>query len=56
MKLGIPQLIMVILFVADVAINLALHGEKSNKEYNFWVSLISVSIEVFILYKGGFFG
>lgn len=55
MKLGIPQLAMLILAFMDLGINLGLHGEERQGEYNFWVALFNVVLHMFILYKGGFF-
>lgn len=53
--MGIPQIIMIILFAMDLGLNLAKHGENKEGKYNFWIALISVIIEFFILYCGGFF-
>lgn len=53
--MGIPQMIIIIVCAIDVGINLAKHGEDKKGKYNFWVSLICVLIEIFILYLGGFF-
>ena len=53
--MGLPQIIMIGLCFANLAIYAVKHGEKREGEYNFWVGLISTAIEIFILYKGGFF-
>lgn len=55
MKLGIPQLCMLAILFTSVGINLALHDEKMQGKYNFWWSLICAGLDLFILYKGGFF-
>ena len=55
MKLGIPQIIMIALMFVRLGIELALHGEEAHIKHNFWINLISCVIELFILYKGGFF-
>lgn len=53
--MGIPQIIIIILFAMDLGLSLAKHGEDKEGKYNFWVALICVLIEFFILYCGGFF-
>lgn len=50
-----PQIIMIIIFTASVAINLVKHGEHKVDKYNFWSALIAATIEVIILKWGGFF-
>lgn len=55
MKLGIPQLIMLAFLFMNLGMHLIKDGEKKNEYYNFVASLIATIIEIFILYKGGFF-
>lgn len=53
--MGIPQILIIILFAINLGINIAKHGEDKEEKYNFWLALISTLIECFILYCGGFF-
>ena len=53
--MGIPQIIIIVLFAMDLGLSLAKHGEDKEGKYNFWESLICVIINFFILYCGGFF-
>lgn len=55
MKLGIPQIVMIALMFVRLGIELALHEKEAHIKHNFWTCLISCVIELFILYKGGFF-
>lgn len=53
--MGIPQILIIILFAINLGINIAKHGEDKEEKYNFWSTLIGTLIECFILYCGGFF-
>lgn len=54
--LGVPQLIMCVLFTINLGLNIAKHGEDKNDKYNAWATLISIGINLWILKAGGFFG
>jgi hypothetical protein len=51
-----PQIIMIVLFSASLLLTTKDHGKPRTGNNNFWVSLISVVIQVGILWWGGFFG
>lgn len=53
--MGIPQIIMVILWGAALGIEAARHGEMKNDRYNFWIGLLAVLVEFGLLTWGGFF-
>ena len=53
--MGWPQIVWIAVSALGVGIALINHGEPREK-YNFWVTLISLGIEMLILLKGGFFG
>ena len=53
--MGWPQIVWIVVAAMGLGISLVKHG-KMREPYNFWVTLISLGIEVLILYKGGFFG
>jgi hypothetical protein len=53
--MGAPQIIMIILFALSLGINLSKHGEAKIGTYSFPLALVSVIIEVTILWWGGFF-
>lgn len=54
--MGVPQIIMTIMFTINLAVSLVLHGEIKEEKVNFFAVLITSAIEVGILYWGGFFG
>lgn len=56
MKIGIPQAIMLAIVCMNLGMSLALHGQEKQGEYNFWVTLIGMALELSLLYAGGFFG
>lgn len=51
----IPQLIMLSLYMLDIGINLAKHGELKTERYNFFTTLFGALLGILILYCGGFF-
>ena len=53
--LGIPQIIICILYVINLGIYAIKHGEPRDGDYNFWVGLIATGINVALLKWGGFF-
>lgn len=53
--MGIWEIVYIAWMMLAVGISLAKHGEPRDGEYSFWSSLIGCVIQVFILYKGGFF-
>jgi hypothetical protein len=53
--MGWPQITIIALAAAGVAINAAKHGESKGK-YNFWAAIVGVGVEMPILWAGGFFG
>lgn len=55
MKLGIPQIVVVAFMFIKLGMHLAKHGDEVRLRYSFWDALIVSAIELFILYKGGFF-
>lgn len=54
--MGWPQIVWIVLSAMGVTIALVKHGKPRESNYNFWVTLISLGIEMLILWKGGFFG
>lgn len=53
--LGIPQIIMCILYAINLGIYAIQHGEPREGNYNFWAGLIATGINVALLKWGGFF-
>ena len=43
------------LTILSLGITLAKHGEKRTENYNFFVSLLTVVVELLLLYKAGLF-
>ena len=54
--MGIPQIAMIALYMISLGVSLSEHGKKTIKTENFLTSLISVSIQLTLLWWGGFFG
>ena len=50
----IPQILLIILLTMGLTIDLVKHGEKKEKKYNAWITLISTVILTLLLYWGGF--
>lgn len=46
----------IILLAMGLGVDLALHGKEKEGRYNFWVSLLAVSIQIVLLYYAGIFG
>jgi succinate dehydrogenase/fumarate reductase cytochrome b subunit len=53
---GIPQIIILSLYILSLGIHLAKHGTKRTGTYSFWGSLVTVIVLFALLYWGGFFG
>jgi hypothetical protein len=53
--MGWPQIAVIALTSAGLAISLAKHGEDRGR-FSFPVALLSAAIEIGLLYAGGFFG
>ena len=52
--MGWPQILWIALSTMGLGISLVKHGEPRESKYNFWITLISLGFEVFILHSGGF--
>ena len=48
------QILMIVMFAANLGIYMVKHGEPREDKYNFWIALIGCAIEMYILYSGGF--
>jgi len=55
MNLGIPQLIILGLVILSWGIHIAKHGDPKVTKWNFWLDLISSTINLGLLWWGGFF-
>lgn len=55
MKIGIPQIIILIMFAMNLGIELAKHGEPREGKHNAVGGLIGVAINLALLWWGGFF-
>jgi len=53
--MGWPQITMLVLLALSLGVCLAKHGEPRNSNYSFWISLFSASLQVWLLWEGGFF-
>lgn len=52
--MGVPQIIVIVLYALSLGVSLCKHGEYSKN--NFFYSLVSVAIVFGLLIWGGFFG
>jgi len=50
-----PQITILALMFVGLGWVLANHGKYKDETYSIWWTLIATSIELFLLYKGGFF-
>lgn len=56
MKLGVPQIIVLVIGILRMGFALAKHGEKKEEEkYSFFTTAIAFAINIAILNWGGFF-
>lgn len=55
MTLGVPQLCMLSIIFLNLGINLAKDGEEKEEKYSFIYAFFGACLQIFILYKGGFF-
>ena len=53
--LGIPQIIICILYITNLGMYAINHGKPREGNYNFWAGLIATGINVALLTWGGFF-
>ena len=56
MKIGIPQIIMVVLSAINLGVHMNKHGEPHLEHYNGWVTFFATTINIVLLCWGGFFG
>lgn len=54
-KMGIPQIIMIVLFAMGLGITLIKNGEPRTDNYSFGMSFVATVIQVALLWWGGFF-
>lgn len=53
--MGIPQIIMIIIFCLSLGITMAKNGQPREDKYSFFTSLVATGIQVGVLIWGGFF-
>lgn len=53
--MGVPQIMIIALYMLSLGINLANHGKEKNDKYNFWSSLLACVLIFALLNWGGFF-
>lgn len=56
MKIGIPQIIMLVLLAINLGIHMKKHGEPHLEHYNGWTMFFATAINIALLWWGGFFG
>lgn len=56
MRFGFCQIFITTIYVLNLGIALAKHGEGEVKKYNFWTDLLGCIITLVCLYFGGFYG
>lgn len=54
-SVGIPQIIVIVLYSISLCLAANQHGKPRDGEHNFWVSLIGTGIIIGLLVWGGFF-
>lgn len=53
--MGMPQIILIILYCLSLGIVMSKHGQPKKDRYNFFITLVSSGIEMGLLIWGGFF-
>ena len=53
--MGIPQILIIILYGASLLCDANMHGKPKEGEHNFWVGLIGITLQTGLLWWGGFF-
>jgi len=53
--MGIPQCILLTLIILSLGVSLARNGEPKKENHSFLASLVASSIQILLLYYGGFF-
>jgi len=53
--MGIPQIIILVLYALGLGVALAKHGEAELEQISFFKRLFSVAIHLLLLWWGGFF-
>jgi hypothetical protein len=53
--MGVPQIILIVLFAMSFTISLCKHGEPKTGFESAWISLFAIAIHVGLLWWGGFF-
>ena len=51
----VATIVLLVLLVFDLGFNLGKHGEPKDGKYNFWITLLSVAIVLYLYYKAGLF-
>lgn len=51
----VPQIIYIVIMSLSLGMDLMKHGEPREGNHNFWISFLSATIMILILYWGGFF-
>jgi len=55
MVFGAPQIIIIVLGVLSIGMSIESHGKEKKGKESFFTTIIGASIQMFILYWGGFF-
>jgi hypothetical protein len=51
--MGLPQIIMIVLLTMGTTIHIVKHGEPRG-DYNMWIGMVALVIEIVLLWWGGF--
>lgn len=51
----VATIVLLVLLVLDLGFNLGKHGEPKDGKYNFWTTLLSVALILYLYYKAGLF-
>lgn len=55
-NLGMPQIIMLIIYGINIGSSLVNHGKQREGKHSFWATLVATGLSAWILSSGGFFG
>ena len=54
--MGIPQILVIVLWALSLGLTLAKHGEPRGGKESVWTALVGVAIMAALLWWGGFWG
>ena len=54
-SISLPALALIVLYSVVLGCHMILHGKPKDGNYSFWTCLAGISVELVLLWMGGFF-